>query len=390
MLHLLLVLLFASLAAARQNVLVLGGNGFIGAEAVAALLREDAYNITILNRGSENYDVRERVFPYVTRLKCDRYAACSSCRQGNPLLGCADLVAAQRIVPQWDFVVDFSGYDPDAVGQALDALGEKMKYYVFISSDSVYEVCVPGTGVLSREESAQRPADRKLQRHLAARDAYGDRKLAAEELLSRRGVPHLVLRLPDVIGPRDTTRRWWLYQLWIEHMAALRQPVPVPPSVRYLRTSYVYVLDVARALVAALRRAQQPDVRGHAFNLALDRDFRLAELLAEMARELGVHSVVTVDVAREDVARFLPSVYRGPVSWQRARDVLGFEPTPWPEVLRDTVRFYREALVKFPNERRKVFATLGSLFEDDEARSRLMEQVEKNLLDGTFGKREEL
>ena len=233
-----------------------------------------------------------------------------------------------------------------------------------------------------------RPSDRRRRRELAARDSYGDGKLSSEELLRSRGVPHLVLRLPDVIGPRDTTRRWWTYQLWVQYAGQLRRPVPIPPSVRALRTSFVYVSDVARALTSALRLAGQ--LQGRAFNLALDRDFSLAELLREIARELGVHNIVTQDVQSEDVARFFPSVYRGPVSWRRAREQLGFEPTPWREVLSETVRFYRRALVEFPEERKRVFAVLESVFEGDpEAQHRLVEQIERDLLDASFGKRGE-
>ena len=146
LLVLLLPLLIVSAAATTDQqseplqVLVLGGNGFVGAECVAALLRERRYNVTIVSRGSERFDVRDRVFPHVRRLRCDRYTPCRHCPDGNPMMGCEELMAAQRQVKQWDFVIDFSGYDADAVGQALDALAEKMKYYVFISSDSVYEV----------------------------------------------------------------------------------------------------------------------------------------------------------------------------------------------------------------------------------------------------------
>ena len=78
-------------------------------------------------------------------------------------------------------------------------------------------------------------------RQLAGRDSYGDGKLSSEELLRSRAVPHLVLRLPDVIGPRDTTRRWWAYQLWVQYAGVLRRPVPIPPSAQTLRTSYVFV-----------------------------------------------------------------------------------------------------------------------------------------------------
>ena len=28
-------------------------------------------------------------------------------------------------------------------------------------------------------------------------------------------MPYVTLRLPDVIGPKDNTYRWWIYQTWM-------------------------------------------------------------------------------------------------------------------------------------------------------------------------------
>lgn len=54
---------------------------------------------------------------------------------------------------------------------------------------------------------------------LESGESYGHRKLQIEEELARQreegGVPYVSLRLPDVIGPRDNTYRWWIYQTWI-------------------------------------------------------------------------------------------------------------------------------------------------------------------------------
>ncbi|CAG7720176.1 unnamed protein product, partial [Allacma fusca] len=51
-------------------------------------------------------------------------------------------------------------------------------------------------------------------------DSYGDQKLAGEEVLIENnkatGMKFLIFRLADVIGPRDTTDRWWTYQMWIQ------------------------------------------------------------------------------------------------------------------------------------------------------------------------------
>ena len=39
-----------------------------------------------------------------------------------------------------DVVIDFSAYDADTLADTLDVLGDTIGLYIFISSDSVYEV----------------------------------------------------------------------------------------------------------------------------------------------------------------------------------------------------------------------------------------------------------
>ena len=41
---------------------------------------------------------------------------------------------------QFDAVVDFSAYDSDVVKDALKVLDDRFKLYIYISTDSVYEV----------------------------------------------------------------------------------------------------------------------------------------------------------------------------------------------------------------------------------------------------------
>ena len=38
-------------------------------------------------------------------------------------------------------------------------------------------------------------------------------RLASEEVLIASGLPYVILRCGDLIGPRDTTYRWWQYQV---------------------------------------------------------------------------------------------------------------------------------------------------------------------------------
>ena len=109
-----------------MRILVLGGTSFVGRAIVEEALRTGA-EVTVFGRGRTGTDL----FPGVPRLIGDRdtgdYAALSGGR--------------------WDAVADVSGYVPRHVGQAMDALGDRVGRYLFISSHAVYrhEGLTPGS-----------------------------------------------------------------------------------------------------------------------------------------------------------------------------------------------------------------------------------------------------
>jgi nucleoside-diphosphate-sugar epimerase len=81
------------------------------------------------------------------------------------------------------------------------------------------------------------------------------------------GIPYVIFRLPDVLGPRDTTYRFWVYQLWIRMAAVLtRHPVTIPKFLIGYNNSFVYVDDVAGAIVDVIgskRDVATDQVTGH-------------------------------------------------------------------------------------------------------------------------------
>ena len=85
----------------------------------------------------------------------------------------------------FDFVVDFSGYKRKYVKYILDNI-QVQQLYIFISTDSVYEVCKPMTKNPILEEAAVRPEDKNLRDTLSEADDYGNDKLKCEEYLQAR------------------------------------------------------------------------------------------------------------------------------------------------------------------------------------------------------------
>jgi UDP-glucose 4-epimerase len=154
----------------KKQILVLGGNGFIGAEAVEYLLNSnDEYEITLVNRGSwSDWDSLTRIKPRIkANIICDRE---------KEFL--ADKLDANSF--NFDYVIDFSAYKSSAIKNTLKNLPlEKIRLYVLISTDSVYEVSDMenyGNEYFIKESDSKRPESQSERRHLKKFDSYGHHK----------------------------------------------------------------------------------------------------------------------------------------------------------------------------------------------------------------------
>ena len=162
-----------------MRLLVLGGTAFVGRAIVEDAVRTGA-EVTLFGRGKTGTGL----FPGLARLMGDRdsgdYAAL---RDGS-----------------WDAVVDVSGYVPRHVGQAMDALGDRVGRYLFISSHAVYrrEGVEPG----STEDTPRRPPRRDTE--MLDEETYGPLKVACEDdVAARYGSRATIVRPGKVAGPHD-------------------------------------------------------------------------------------------------------------------------------------------------------------------------------------------
>jgi 2'-hydroxyisoflavone reductase len=153
------------------RVLVLGGTGFIGRHIVLRLLAT-GHDPTLFNRGHND------IFPAVRTLIGDRFA-------GN--------VEVLR-TGAWDAVVDVIGYVPRDVALTMDALGDRVGRYLFISSHAVFDGAGP----------ALRPAIRNASWPLT-NATYGPSKVACEQdVTARYGERATLVRPCKVAGPYDS------------------------------------------------------------------------------------------------------------------------------------------------------------------------------------------
>lgn len=267
-----------------MRILVLGGTSFVGRAIVADALRTGA-EVTLFGRGKTGTDL----FPGLTRLIGDRDTG----DYGALLDG------------SWDAVVDVSGYVPRHVGQAMDALGERVRRYLFISSNAVYERAGVGPG--STEDTPRRPAVRHTEE--LSDDTYGPLKVACEDdVVARFGAGATIVRPGKVAGPHDWQDglTYWVRRAARGGRVALpgdpRQPVQVIDS-----------RDLARLVVQLVA-----DDRPGAFHaVGPDEPVTLGGLIETCARAAGTR-VEIVPVPPATAPAFFPLVRTDWPSQQRS------------------------------------------------------------------------
>jgi 2'-hydroxyisoflavone reductase len=225
--------------------LVLGGTGFIGRAVVSDALRR-GHEVTLFGRGQTN----PCVFPELDHRVGDRDKADYSSLQAGA----------------WDAVVDASGYVVRHVNQAMDALGDRVGRYVFISSHAVYDLdAAPG----ATEDTPRRPPNRDADDvELLTNDTSGPAKVACEDVIvARFGERASVVRPGKVGGPNDgqNTFTYWVRRAARGGRVALpgqpEQPVQVVDS-RDVAALIVRLIEDGRAGAYTAVGPRQPTTLG--------------------------------------------------------------------------------------------------------------------------------
>ena len=158
-----------------MKLLVLGGTIFLGRHVVEAALA-GGHAVTMLTRGRHG----TALFPQVGRLVGDR---------DGDLSALADRA--------FDAVIDCSGYTPEHVTRATQALGERAGHWVFVSTISVYAGFAPGRVYDETSPLA------------AGHEGYGALKARAEEALQSAAPGRAAVVRPGlIVGPHDPTGRF--------------------------------------------------------------------------------------------------------------------------------------------------------------------------------------
>lgn len=278
------------------------------------LLQQSGITPVCVNRGNSYWGESRSPATKADRVR-DRHNYCESVRR---------LISDPN--HKWLGVVDFCAYEPRDITDSLPCeLFEVMPVYIFISTDSVYEVFDGIERLLSVSESVT-----SLMEPIPSRDDYGWNKYQCEITLLKQNCRSVFLRLPDVLGEFDDTYRLWGLQLWLK--SGLDMKVENPDQI----VSFCYAKDVTKIILDIFTRF--PTASG-AYNIACDLD------QWTMGQFIETVSGRRLSPQRGHRMRLLPSVEyrRSPLDCSRARNELGFKPTPLRDVLRKTDEWFEMA-----------------------------------------------
>ncbi|MEL6475654.1 MAG: NAD-dependent epimerase/dehydratase family protein [Pseudomonadota bacterium] len=367
LLRLLVCLALVALPCNGLNILLLGGNGLIGGHTSRRLF-EAGHRLTSLSRGSLMWDWNTVLAGHFQqKLRCNR---------ADPLSECTDFQKMIASRPFFDIVLDFSGFEQHMIDSTVPALKFMFDRYIFISTDSVYEVARTRnhTGPW-REQDAVRPDDYMERRALQERDRYAEMKMRCEEQLAayakKFNFTAVFLRLPDVLGPRDSTLRLWTYIVAMQIAAAERQTLQLPNFAPHWQISFVHADDVARVLVLLTNSNTSggvwPQAGGvRALNFAHPETMTLRELLTRLVdhQRLAVATNVVGDPLAEKPRYLFPSVKNGPIDVTLVRRALKFSFTAWHLALRASVKFYQQQTAglkrgRWPEMRQRLYDSIA-------------------------------
>ena len=247
-----------------MNVLVIGGNRFMGLGLVWRLLC-GGHRVTLVNRGHLADPFGDRI----ERLRADRSS------------DAFDAVLAGRT---FDRAVDFAGFSAEDARRAVRVLAGRVGHYVFISTGQVYLVR-EGCPRPSRETDYDGPTMLQAPTPGDHEDwLYGIGKRGAEDVLAAApALPSTRLRIPMVNGEHDHKQRIESY-IWRMLDGG---PLIVPRAAAVAR--HIYGGAVVRAIGELL---DVPPAPGQAYNLAQAEQPTVRALIELIAQRVGARPTI--------------------------------------------------------------------------------------------------
>lgn len=321
--------------------LITGGESFIGSHLADALVERGV-------------DVRLMVVPGADVRNIEHGDLPSRIRWADLLTGDGVAEALEGIDTVYHLAAGTRGYrrrhfvGPNetfarSLVRGVSANGDGVRRIVFLSTQAATRIRSLPRGTFTTEDHDPPP-----------QTYYGMGKRRAEAVLSASGIPTTIIRAPTVFGPRDLK----LFGYFASVARGIRPLVGVGGQ----ELSILFVHDLAAGLIAA---ASSDSAAGRTYYLATAESITWRRFTGLIAAAVGRRAIplslpfaaLAGLYAVRDVATALgakPSamywnktrtlrVRRFVCSCERARREIGFgPPTPLPDALSQTVRWYRE------------------------------------------------
>jgi nucleoside-diphosphate-sugar epimerase len=318
-----------------MRILLIGGNGFIGRFAVAAL-KQQGHTLAVFHRGTTAAPSG------VDEIRGDRHQLNASAQE------------LERFAP--DVVIDLVISSGPQAEELMNIFRGATRRVVMLSSIDVYRAVAVSQGTESgplqelplTEESELRrskhpypPEGVQLMRKIFSwvTDDY-DKIPAERTVMNDRELPGTVLRLPMVYGPGDPLHRFYPV---VKRIADGRPHIIFPEAMAAWHSPRAYVENVAAAIALA---ATDDRAARRIYNVCEEPSFSELEWALKIASEMrweGEFVVLSVERTPRHLLRPGNTAQHWTASSARIRHELGYqELVAIEEAIRQTIRWERE------------------------------------------------
>ena len=315
--------------AAVPRVIVTGGAGFIGSHLVERLLAEGAEVVVIddCSTGSLENLASVRAHPRlrVVVAKVSETDLDALLVGAQSVFHLAAAVGVDLVVRSPIRTLETNLHETEVILRAAARQGIPV---LLTSTSEVYGK--------SAQESFREEDDLIIGPPTHARWSYACSKLMDEFLAlayaRERGLPVVIARLFNTVGPRQTGRYGMVLPRFIA-AARAGQPLRVFGDGRQTRC-FCYVADTVEAL---LRLQRHPAARGGVFNVGTTEEVAIRDLAERVLRLLGSQSPIETVPYGEAYAPGFEDMYRRRPCVDKLTRLTGFQPViPLDETIRRT------------------------------------------------------
>ncbi len=282
-----------------REILVTGGNGFVGRHLVTAL-QAGGDSVRVLALPSEDTGWLERRGVAIHRGDVREPATLVA-----PMGGVDGVLHLAAMMDVWRPIEDYRAVNVTGTENVCRAaLAARVGRLVHVSSSSVYGM---GLGRPADERSPLAP----FRDPYPVTKALGD--MAVQRMVRCERLPAVIVRPDQIFGPGD-----WLHFGRLADRLRAGKAVIVGSGDNAM--PFVYVDDAVQGMLLAL---DQERALGHAYNVTNDRPLTQRDLLHAIAREIGARpprlrvpyrALYAAGCAAEQWARLTPSCRRPPIT----------------------------------------------------------------------------